>query len=443
MSDFAQMFSQAMVLQHHQLWWMPSLPSFLCLLSLLCSCCYSSSTLFPITGYSPEDLASESRLSLLFDAWCERYNKFYNGVEGGLERLRRFTVFKENLSYIDAHNRGNSSYWLALNEFADLTNEEFRGRYMGLSMVGMNTTHQGEGKFVPREGSIPKTLDWREKGAVTGVKNQGGCGVCWAFSTTGAIEGINKIVIGDLISLSEQELLDCDTIRNFGCRGGLMDYAFQWVINNGGIHSEEDYPYVGQQQSCLKKAVAGQPVSVGINGGGRDFQLYSGGVFTGACTLDLDHAVLIVGYGSEDGKDYWIIKNSWGKSWGMNGFGFMARSLGPPEGICGINKLASYPIKTGPNPPFPGPGPTPKPVKCDIFHSCPAESTCCCRFHIGPFCFSWGCCALKSAVCCADRRHCCPTDHPFCKTKTGECLQSSQDVEGVPALENEKASLKW
>ncbi|GLJ05594.1 hypothetical protein SUGI_0020900 [Cryptomeria japonica] len=236
---------------------------------------------------------------------------------------------------------------------------------------------------------IPSSLDWREKGAVTNVKDQGSCGDCWAFSATGAIEGINSIFTGSLVSLSEQELCDCDTSYNSGCDGGLMDYAFQWVIRNGGIDTEEDYPYVGAEKTCNRKkvnrqvvtiddyidipannerallqAVAKQPVSVGISGGGRAFQLYSDGIFTGPCTSSLDHAALIVGYGSQNGLAYWIVKNSWGKNWGRNGYSYMVRNTDVPEGICGINTLASYPIKTNPNPPPPPPIPTP--VKCDV-----------------------------------------------------------------------------
>ncbi|KAL0323150.1 UNVERIFIED_CONTAM: Cysteine proteinase RD21A [Sesamum angustifolium] len=216
-------------------------------------------------------------------------------------------------------------------------------------------------------------------------------------STTGAVEGINKIVTGSLISLSEQELIDCDRSYNDGCGGGLMDYAYQFIIKNKGIDSEKDYPYRGREGTCnkeklkkhvvtidsyadipaknekkLQQAVATQPVSVGICGSEASFQLYSGGIFTGPCSASLDHAVLIVGYDSKDGKDYWIIKNSWGRSWGMDGYMHMQRNTGNGEGLCGINMLASYPIKTSPNPP---PSPSPGPVRSDCeFYS--STATC-------------------------------------------------------------------
>ncbi|PPR96689.1 hypothetical protein GOBAR_AA23990 [Gossypium barbadense] len=338
----------------------------------------------------------------------------------------------------------NSSYSLALNAFADFTHHEFKASRLGLSgaAIQFRRPNLREPRLVR---DIPDSLDWREKGAVTQVKDQGSCGACWSFSATGAIEGVNKIVTGSLISLSEQELVDCDKTYNTGCEGGLMDYAFQFVINNHGIDTEEDYPYQGREHTCNKEklkrhvvtiddytdvpmnnekkllqAVATQPVSVGICGSERAFQLYSKGIFTGPCSTSLDHAVLIVGYGSENGVDYWIVKNSWGRRWGMNGYIHMIRNSGKSEGICGINMLASYPIKTSPNPP---PSPPPGPTKCDFFTYCSAGETCCCTHRIFGICFSWKCCGLDSAVCCKDNRHCCPHNYPICDTKNNQCLK--------------------
>ncbi|KAK3009724.1 hypothetical protein RJ639_013066 [Escallonia herrerae] len=250
---------------------------------------------------------------------------------------------------------------------------------------------------------------------------------------------INKIVTGSLISLSEQELVDCDRSYDSGCGGGLMDYAFQFV------DTEEDYPYQGGEKSCnrnklkrcvvtidgyvdvpesdekqLLQAVVTQPVSVGICGSERAFQLYSKGIFTGPCSTSLDHAVLIVGYDSKDGLDYWILKNSWGTSWGMNGYMYMQRNSGNSQGICGINMLASYPTKSSPNPP---PPPSPGPTKCDILTSCSGGETCCCARRFLGICFSWKCCELNSAVCCKDHRHCCPHDYPICDTERNLCLK--------------------
>lgn len=144
------------------------------------------------------------------------------------------------------------------------------------------------------------------------------------------------------------------------------------------------------------------------------------GVFTGPCPTTLDHAVLIVGYDSTDGKDYWIIKNSWGKSWGIDGYMHMQRSSGKAEGLCGINTLASYPVKTSPNPP---PSPSPDPTKCSIFTSCSSGETCCCASRFLGICLSWKCCEAVSATCCKDHVHCCPHDYPICDTKNNQCLK--------------------
>jgi C1A family cysteine protease len=193
-------------------------------------------------------------------------------------------------------------------------------------------------------------------------------GCCWAFSTVAAIEGIIKLQTGNLISLSEQQLVDC-TAGNKGCQGGLMDTAFQYIIRNGGLTSEDNYPYQGVDGTCssekaasteaqitgyedvpqnnenaLLQAVAKQPVSVAVDGGGNDFRFYKSGVFEGDCGTNLNHAVTAIGYGTDsDGTDYWLVKNSWGTSWGENGYMRMRRGIGSSEGLCGVAKDASYP----------------------------------------------------------------------------------------------------
>ncbi|KAI6688791.1 hypothetical protein NL676_025619 [Syzygium grande] len=264
-------------------------------------------------------LSSTPPVSELFEAWCKEHGKAYSSER---EKLHRLRVFRDNLDFVARHNgNGSSSYALALNDFADLTHQEFRSSRLGLSRAAVNAGRPriaGPGPGLG--GGVPSSVDWRDKGAVTRVKDQGSCGACWSFSATGAIEGINKIITGSLVSLSEQELVDCDKTYNDGCGGGLMDYAFQFVIDNHGIDTEDDYPYLVQDRTCNKQklrrhivtidgyvdvpannekmllqAVANQPVSVGISGGERAFQLYSKGVFTGPCSTSLDHAVLIVG----------------------------------------------------------------------------------------------------------------------------------------------------
>jgi len=217
------------------------------------------------------------------------------------------------------------------------------------------------------------SVDWRTKGAVTPVKNQAQCGSCWAFSTTGSLEGANQIKTGKLVSLSEQQLVDCATAEgNQGCNGGLMDDAFKY-IEHDGLETESDYPYTGRDGKCsadkakeqvkvasfvdvkassgaaFKAALDKGPVSVAIDAAGIMFQLYHGGIMKGGglfgCGTSLDHGVLAVGYGSENGSDYWIVKNSWGGSWGEKGYLRMAADYTSTDaGTCGIQLQASYPV---------------------------------------------------------------------------------------------------
>ncbi|KAL0041657.1 hypothetical protein WJX79_010979 [Trebouxia sp. C0005] len=352
----------------------------------------------------------------LFSVWAVQNNKNYSTEE----RASREQVFQTNLELIKKHNTEDHSYKLAVNEYADLTWEEFRETRLGLKAGHDGSFRQApaEKPFLHADVEAPSSIDWRALGAVTPVKNQAMCGSCWAFSTTGSVEGINYIKTGQLTSLSEQELVDCDSSKDAGCGGGLMDYAFQYIMDNGGLDTEEDYPYWSfglmcnhlrekrnvvsidgyedvpeNDEAALMKAVSKQPVSVAICASGG-LQFYSSGVVDGKCCTELDHGVLAVGYGVDEasGKDYWIVKNSWGAGWGEGGFFRMARNAADTQGMCGIAKAASYPIKNHDNPKH-------VPEVCGWWglSECSNGQSCSCSFSPlgGMFedyvCMSWGC----------------------------------------------------
>jgi len=279
----------------------------------------------------------------------------------------KFAAFKSNMDFVETWNKGGHSHQVELNKFADLTNAEYQRIYLGTHIdVGEN--------FVPTPfpapGPLAVDVDWRTKGYVTGVKDQGQCGSCWSFSATGSSEGAHYKTTGTLVSLSEQNLMDCSgSYGNAGCDGGLMDYAFEYIINNKGIDSEASYPYKAAKESCrysvansvatlksYKNVAKGSetalqtavqsigPISVAIDASKSSFQLYKSGVYYEATcsSTRLDHGVLVVGYGTDDasGRDYWIVKNSWGASWGAAGYLNMSRNR---SNNCGIATSASYP----------------------------------------------------------------------------------------------------
>ena len=446
----------------------------------------SLSSCLALSSSRPHDLheshtTMRSDAATHFRAWVSNHAKSY--VDDIEEMGRRLAIWTENLDYVINYNAMHTSHWLGMNSLADLTSDEYR-KLLGYKHADKNLALKLKPstsfKYANVDKSkIPPSVDWRSSGAVTPVKNQAQCGSCWAFSTTGSVEGVNAIFSGKLVSLSEQELVDCDKGQDNGCSGGLMDFAFGFIMENGGIDTEDDYPYTAADGVCLdpkrarhvvtidgyedvpandegalKAAVANQPVSVAIEADQKSFQLYSGGVFSDdSCGTELDHGVLVVGYGKDPIEgEYWIVKNSWGDVWGDEGYIRIKAAVTAPEGLCGIAMAASYPTKTSPNPlPSPdlpppppgptGPGPTPAPgVICDDTAQCPVGSTCCCLTEIFGMCLSWGCCPMVEATCCEDNTHCCPKEIPVCDVAHGRCsLKAGSMLGSVPWSEKTPA----
>ncbi|KAF7279591.1 hypothetical protein GWI33_006986 [Rhynchophorus ferrugineus] len=291
--------------------------------------------------------------------------KFYRSLA---EEYKRFSIFQDNLQKIDEHNalyeKGLKSYKLGVTPFADLTSEEFKEL---LAFKPRSSEREGNRIFeIPENVTIPESIDWREKGAVTPVKNQGVCGGCWAFSVTGSLEGAYFNKYNNLVSFSEQQLIDC-TIGKYqllGCNGGELDPAFQYMKDKG-LETEKNYPFVMYDDKCRVNdslivtkisefidvepnnedaliAAVGLigPVSIAIDA--EPIQLYNEGIFESeSCSkVELNHAVLAVGYGTMDGKDYWIVKNSWSTMFGEKGYIRMRRGVNQ----CGIATQPSYPV---------------------------------------------------------------------------------------------------
>uniref|UniRef100_A0A0G4I6B5 Uncharacterized protein n=1 Tax=Chromera velia CCMP2878 TaxID=1169474 RepID=A0A0G4I6B5_9ALVE len=333
----------------------------------------------PVEKFQGVQLWSDGFMAQSFNEFRLKYNRAYLDTE---EEGKRFEIFKKNMAYITAHNNANSDFKLAVNQFADMTPAEYRKKFTGFKplpgRLGTNPNHKLDKVNV---SDLPTSINWIDKGCVTGVKDQGQCGSCWAFSATGALEGVHCRNTGKLVSLSEQQLVDCSGPEgNLGCSGGLMDAAFEYVDKHG-LCSEKDYPYKGinddchasectpvikgfkgfydvptESESALMGAVASHgPVAVAIEADEMAFQFYSSGVFTSRCGTNLDHGVLVVGYGTEKGLNFWLVKNSWGASWGDKGYIKMVRNSSKASvgsgGECGILMQPSYPTEEGEEPP--------------------------------------------------------------------------------------------
>ena len=296
-----------------------------------------------------------------FMSFAAEHNKSYETVE---EFQMRAALFAETEAFIQEHNTQNNNYTVGHNQFSDMTDMERKAR------LGFRAAENKDGNVVELDTTnLPESVDWRTAGAVNAIQDQGQCGSCWAFSATGSLEGAHFLATGNLLKFAEQQLVDCANTAagylNFGCNGGMYGRAWNYWKTHDAI-LESDYAYTAKDGTCAydstplttievtnwssvktddvaqtKAAVAQRPISIAIEADKLVFQQYSSGIFDNTkCGTTMDHAVMLVGYGSENGQDYFILRNSWGTTWGEKGYMRIAAVDG--VGICGMNQQPQY-----------------------------------------------------------------------------------------------------
>lgn len=316
-----------------------------------------------------------------FLQWSKNFQVSFKDTE---QFNKVFQKWADNHEFISKFNSQNHSFTLGHNQFSGMNLAEYKTYVLAYDKPKNDYISYLNVSITPVT-ALPQEVNWTKAGAVTPVKDQGYCGSCWAFSSTGALEGAFFNKYGKLDSFSEQQLVDCDNLKNggkdHGCNGGLMDNAFTWITKNGGLCSEYNYPYtsgatgaVGTcQKTCplvigsqigsyvdvkpnsdtdMMNALAKQPVSIAIDAESREFQLYASGVFTATCGTTLDHGVLATGYGTLSGLDYYSVKNSWSTTWGQGGYILLGKGIDPSTkkaynsgaGQCGMLMSGSYPV---------------------------------------------------------------------------------------------------
>jgi cathepsin L len=302
----------------------------------------------------------------LFQSWMQEYGKKYSTHS---EYQHRFIIFKSNLAFIDSHNKKNLSFTVGMNQFGDLSSKEFKSLLLNNKMKYTSQSSLRSNFPFTLPAATDDTFDWRTKGVVPDVRDQGQCGSCYAMTAISSMEVACAIKHLKPYSLSEQQVVDCSLdYGNAGCNGGLMDNAFMY-LKNCSVVTRISYPYTARQGKCkyacntsdidcrvlsyvdlppgdevkMTAAIQIGAISAGIDAGHNSFQLYKSGVYyePQCSSTQLDHSVLIVGYGTLGNNDYYIVQNTWTTTWGLQGYILMSRNK---KNNCGIATMPSYPI---------------------------------------------------------------------------------------------------